>query len=512
MADFNTLLSGAINTVNQSSDAMAAINGLLSANTARLQEISTVNTSEGVQAVEQVKQSTALKASAQFAQDSVKEKAQNILNINPDVAENELQVSTNALNAANAQYTAARGEFDTASQVKLLDNPIGYIFAQLELPQVAAKVNAAVGAQKAAENNINVRLDLAKKYNSTVVANTAGTLQDAAMLQADAEARLGLIKVREAEAANSSRIAGQLMNQAALVDKVSDNKVKIVNMQIAVANAEANREQMALAREQAAALRAERLKKMTDDKASEDEWNIRLQRVEQFVGAAPGMFSLKNLKMFTKDQQEAIRDAAISNSLGDDLTTALRTYSNLPGRGNISATNPGVSVFIDKIGSSLNSYAVKVQADYTKTHPGKAMPAKEVGPEAAQEYQFAIASSASGTKAAESMSSPNWDNTFHPLKAAHKVLADEITAGKIPVLAGNPFAVAIKTVVSTDNSGRDNITSAEEQRAFGVVRDMVANKKLSPRDAGIAISNYYRVATTVLIADRATISGASRVS
>jgi hypothetical protein len=493
MADFNSLLGSAISTVNQSSEGMSKLAGMLAGNTQQLMQLSTANANIGQEQIVLAADAAAKKAAIGFTQDSMREATQNILNINPAVADNELQRSTNMLNASQAEYKAARGEYDKIAQTSLLDDPLGYIFGQLKLPSVAARVNAASDAQAAAEDNINTRLNIAKNHASTVVANTAASMQEANLVQASADAKMGQFKLQQAEMENSSRIAGQLIQQSTLQDRISDNKVKIVQMQLAAANAEASREAAAAARQNAGDLRAERLAKIKAEDEATGRLNTQLQRVGQFLGM-PEILSTTTLKRFNPKQQQALMEAASSNNFGDDLTSALSTFSQLPGKGNMATTNPGVAKFIDKIGSNLSKYESAVQADFAKTNMGQKMPAKAVAGEAVQQYQFDIASSASKATAPKSMSSPEWDTTFNPFKAQHKVLLDEVAAGKLPSLANNAMVTALQTVATTADATTDNLSSKEEQRALRVVRDMVASRKLSPADAATQIASYYRVA------------------
>lgn len=489
--DFNSILNGAISAVNQSSSTMGTVGKMLAENTAQLQSLTTLNAAEGAQAIELSKQAAQTKIAAEFAQNSVKEKVQNVLNINPDVAENELQISTNALNAAQSEYGVAKAEYDSIAQTDLLSDPLGYIFGQMKLPSVAARVNATIDARGAAQANIDARLTMAKKFGDIVVANNAGKIQDASLLAADADAKMATVKLRQVEMENSSRIAGALMNEATIADRMSDNKVKIVQMHLQAASAEANREAAAAAREQANMLRAERVKAAQEKKEGDEIWNLQLQRVSQFLKMPPGSLTVATLKMFNPAQQQAIKEFAITSSLGADLPSALKTYAAIPGKGNIATANPGVAYFIDAIGGEAGKYADALTASAAKTGGAK-IPQAQLGTMAIEDYQADVANSANSPAHPKPLSSSAWDTSFNPYKAQHKVMLSEVASGVRPDLANNLVVKALQTVAGTSETA--NLTAKEEQRALRVVRDAVAARKVTPQQAAQEIASYYRAA------------------
>lgn len=491
--DFNTILNGAISAVNQSSSTMGAIGKMLADNTAQLQAMTTVNAAEGAQAIALSQQAAETKISADHATASIKERVQNVLNINPDVLENELQISTNALNAAQAEHATARKEYDSIAQTDMMSNPLSYIFGQLKLPSVAAKVNATIDAQETAQANIDARLTMAKKFGDIVVANNAGKIQDASLLQASAEAKMASVKLRHAEMENNSRIAGSLMNEATVADKISDNKVKIVSMNLQAASAEANREMAAASREQANALRAARVEAMAEKKESTDMWNLQLQRVEQFLKMPPSSLTVNTLKMFKPAEQQAIKEFAISNSLGADLPSALKTYANIPGKGNITVSNPGAAYFVKGISTEAEKYADALTAAAAKTGGAK-IPPGQLGFMAIEDYQSDIINSANSPTHSKPLSSAAWDTSFNPYKAQHKVMLSEVASGVRPDLANNLVVKAMQTVAVNADQNLSNITAKEEQRALRVIRDAVAERKVTPQVAAQEIASYYRAA------------------
>ena len=504
MATTNALLNQAIGAVNQSNSVSQSISKLLETSTAKLADMGTVNAAAGATAVAQAERAAGLQAGAEFTQREMARKTQDILNINPDVAENELQISTNALNAAQRnietagqKYMQNRAEYDSLAQKDFMTDPLGYVFAQLKLPSVAARVNSASDEQAnyermadSAVRNITARTGIAKAYNDTVVANTAGTLKEAALAKADAQSKLSQIQLSEAEMQNISRIGGMQMQRAQLANAMADDKVKVVNMQMQAAQTAASQEQAKAARDQANELRMARLAELKKETDYEARMDVQLAGVSKFLGMTTPL-SYRSLKEFSPKLRDQLLSAAQSGTMGVDLVESMKNFTQIPGKGNIAATNPGVGKFVDRVSTSIQGYAETLQAAAAKT--GQKVPAGQLGIQATEDYQLSVYSAAHSSTGTVPMSSATWDNTFNPYKAQHRVMLDEVNSGVLATLKNNEMVKALQTVATTAEPGRE-INAKEEDRALKIVRDRVAKRELLPAAAAAQIADYYRVA------------------
>lgn len=505
MATTNALLNQAIGAVNQSSSVSQSISKLLETSTAKLAEMGTVNAAAGAAAVAQAERAAGLQAGAEFTQREMARKTQDILNINPDVAENELQIATNALNAAQRniatsgqKYMQTRAEYDSLVQKDFMTDPLGYVFAQLKLPSVAARVNAASDEQSnyermadSAVKNITARTGIAKAYNDTVVANTAGVLKEAALAKADSQSKLAQIQLTEAEMQNISRIGGIQMQRASLANAMADDKVKVVNMQMQAAQTAASQEAAKAARDQANEIRTARLAEIKKEADYETRMDAQLAGVGKFLGMTTPL-SYRSLKEFSPKLRDQLLSAAQSGTMGVDLVESMKNFTQIPGKGNIAATNPGVGKFVDRVSTSIQGYAETLQAAADKPG-GQKIPAGQLGIRATEDYQLSVYSAAHSSTGTVPMSSATWDNTFNPYKAQHRVMLDEVNSGVLGALKNNEMVKALQTVATTAEPGRE-INAKEEDRALKIVRDRVAKRELLPAAAAAQIADYYRIA------------------
>ena len=170
--DLNAILQTLTQSTAQSNQRIDEVAASLQKDTARMTELMTANTQDAVTAAQLGAQAGAQRAAITYQQNATKEKAQEIAGLNPDDQENEYVRSMAALTAAQTERAPIKDEYDKLTQVNFFDNPVGYILAQMQLPQVAAKHNALVERENAAEQNILTRTRMLQAYNNTTVANT----------------------------------------------------------------------------------------------------------------------------------------------------------------------------------------------------------------------------------------------------------------------------------------------------------------------------------------------------
>lgn len=500
----NALVSQAVSAVNQTGDVAAQVAKILEGNTAKLTAMTEANATAGAAAVADAQRAAGIQAGAEFAQNEMKRRTQTILNIDPDVADNELQLATNALNAAqrgmqsaNSRYSTERAEYDSLVQKDFMSDPLGYVFAQLKLPTAAARVNSASDEQSnfermadAAAKNINTRVQIASNYNNTVVANTSGALKEAALLKADSQAKLGQIQLSQQQMENISRIGGIEMQKLTVANMVNDDKFKVVNLRLQVAQTEASQAAAKAARDQANEVRQARLEQIKKEKDFEATMDARLLPVGRLLGMTSPL-TMRNLQTFSPKLRDELLATAQSGVFGVDLPEALKNFTQIPGKGNIAATNPGLGVFLRRTSDEVEKYAEAAKKAAEKT--GGKIPSNQLGAIAAQDYQLETYSAAHSSTGALLLSDSKWNNVFTPYRANHRVMLDEIKSGKLATLQGNALVQALETVATTSPTDRE-LSVEEEDRAIKVVRDRVAKRELLPQAAAAQIAQYYGVA------------------
>ena len=500
----NALVSQAVSAVNQTGDVAAQVAKMLEGNTAKLTAMTEANATAGAAAVADAQRAAGIQAGAEYKQNEMKRRTQTILNIDPDVADNELQLATNALNAAqrgmqsaNSRYSTERAEYDSLVQKDFMSDPLGYVFAQLRLPSVAARVNSASDEQSnfermadSAAKNINTRVQIASNYNNTVVANTAGALQEAALLKAKADADLTRIRLTNAEMENISRIGGIEMQILQAANMVNDDKFKVVNLRLQVAQTEAGQDAARAARDQANEVRQARLEQIKKEKDFEATMDARLLPVGRLLGMTSPL-TMRGLQVFSPKLRDELLATAQSGVFGVDLPEALKNFTQIPGKGNIAATNPGLGVFLRKTAEEVEKYATA--AERAAKAKDQKIPSNQLGAIAAEDYQREVYSAAHSATSPLLLSDSKWDTVFTPYRAGHRVMLDEIKSGKLASLKGNALVQALETVATTVPADRE-LSVEEEDRAIKVVRDRVAKRELLPQAAAAQIAQYYGVA------------------
>lgn len=474
MADIGGLVNQALGTLSQSNTMLSEVQKSLTAGTQALRDNTSLNIAEATQLAQDAGKVAEGKAQADYAQRSALEANQRIMGIDPDIAENEIVKSMAIYDQASRKQQELAGK-------NLLNDPMGYIMAQIQLPQIEATMNAA-------SQNLATRLDLQAKIKNTVIANNAQILKDAALLDAKNVERQAMITARQQEMENTSRIAGSLMQQANLNNMQTDNAVKGTTLQIQQATLEMNREQLNMARDQQREINAERLKKMQADAAGQEQLNMGLQRVSQFLGLAQPL-TMESVKLLPPKAKEAVINAAVTNNLGASLFDAMKSFNELPGGGNMQISNPQTALFIEKTGTTAQKYITALN----KPNSAGQLPDKKKLPELAfDEYQHELQNSANNPTYSKPLSAADWNTTFNPYRANHKVMLASAPALGIP--ESNAMLQAVKTADGAVSANADNFTVNDEQRALKIVRDRVAKREMTAQQAAAEISQYYQMA------------------
>lgn len=473
-----------IGQITQQADQMAAT-------TAQMEGLLTENLAAGQQVVEQATQTAVLKAERDFKVQSAQERAAAIVGLNEDDLENELVRSMREYNAAEAERKVSRTKYDQLASANLLTNPIGYIMAQLELPAASAEHNALLDKREAAADNIETRQQLLQAHKSAMVVNTADMSKEIAMQTAQQEAAAMQLKLREAEAANLSKIAGQRLQEYQHRNSVFAIQDAAFAKQLQVAQFQMSLEDRQEARKERAAAAAARAKQAKGEEEELAEFNTQLQRVSQFVGLTTPM-TVELWKKLPAPQREAWREAAQTGTLGSDLQDAMRFIATQGNTAALAQNNPGVGYAARNFTTAVDSYASTIdrQAKASGT-PIKKL--DELNRMAVAQYSKDIVTAASNPDGANNLTSPQWNATFNPYRAQYKTLIDEVDKGPLAPLANNVVVKAAKTVMPLADPNNPNLDTRSEQRMLQLVGEMVKNKDIGLDEAAQQITQFYSI-------------------
>lgn len=490
MLDLNSLLGQLTGTAQQRQEMYGQQVQQMNADTEAMQNLMTVNTQEALQVAQASADTAAKSAAVEYTRSKVLENAQATLGLNPDDVNNQLVQSMTAFNAAEDARKQARQQFDQLSQISLLDNPLGWLAAQLQLPQVAAKNNALVDQRDAAAENLATRQRLLTAHKSAVTANTADAVQQVRLEEANNQLAAARIKVREAEIANSSTIAGRKLQAFQMSDKIFDIESDLVNKQLQVGQYMMSMQERQEARAARAAEAADRLARKKAEEADIAAFDVQLSRVSQFLGMATPMTAELLKRMPDAKKRQAWVEAATTGQIGADLVSSVAFINTNGNAAALRTNNPGVAIALNGFSAGIDSYASQVQR--AAAAKGDKLKPAEIVTQAQDAYTNDVISSASRPGTGNSLTSSRWDSVFNPYKAQHKVILDEVKAGKLP-LADNVLVKSLQLVPSAAaDSG--NITSADEMTALKAVAEQVRQGKITIDAASQQVAQYYQVA------------------
>lgn len=418
-------------------------------------------------------------------------KGSRILGLDPDNMENELVRSMGEFNAAEQERKQVRQQFEQLSQISLLDNPLAYIAAQLQLPQVAARNNELVATRNAAANNIQTRQALLAQHKSSVVVNTVDQVKQINLDKAANARRAAEVQLEEARMANASKIAGQQLQIFQLTDKVYDIDSDLLNKKLQIGQYMMSMEERREARAERAAAAAERMRVRKSEAEDVANLNLQFQRVSQLLGLTTPLTVDVWKKMPDMKKRQAWLEAATTGSIGEDLLTSLTFLQQQANPQALKSNNPGLAASAQGLTESLQSYVDLVR---TQTrNKGENLKPAELLERAQSAYVNELIASANQPGSGNSLTSARWDKVFHPYRAQHKMLVDEIASNQAHPLQNNEYVNVIVSALNTSaDSATGNLSAEAEQRSLKTMAQLVKDRKL-PLDAAAAqISQYYQ--------------------
>lgn len=499
---FNTqdLLATLQQATTQSNATLTQGAAALQANTQQAQALFDRSQEELTTVVADSAKLAADRAATEYASRKAIEATQALFNLDPNKVDNEIAQSLSIAKSASDAYAPARAEYDRLSQVGFLENPIGFLLAQMKLPQVAAQVNSLADAEDRALQNIQTKTQLLNAAKNTVTANTADALLAQGQAQAQLDARAANAKLLQAGAENTVRMGASIMQQIQVADKINDNTRSTVQTLASIQAAEEARLARGEAREDRSIdreLRREQLRLMLDEKKAKAEevadLNDRLAAVSAALGREP--MTVNKLKMIRdKKEQDMWLNAADSGRFGENLSQSVEFYLRKGVPENIQVSGASMNANARKMTEAAAKYVPAIQAAH-RTTTGKPMKDDEASKAAFETYQREVTQAAVTPKSPVDMSSPIWDTTFNPNMAPVAAFSRAIDSiQELAPLKNNLVKQQFDTMVAAKVINGDNVSTAQQTQIIDSLKWKVFNREITTKKAAADIAAFYKAA------------------
>lgn len=381
------------------------------------------------------------------------------MNLDPTKTANEMDRAFGVITQTGDQMDKLRADINAKQQVNMVTNPLDWLMAKSQLPFMVKQFNGLVDKQN----------DATSRYKD--LASIAGTQQSlSAATDADGILRMGAAEAKT-EAAQSAaqaekfkiELAGAEIRDAQTMKSLMGQKLQL-GMQ---------------------ALQLSKVTETTSSSTAEKDAEKKFQaqtfaNMQAMIKAAGGTppENITELKMLTPKKREALMQAAISGTFGENLSDSFQFMHDNSSLEKLARTGgAGVAAWVQgtsmEAGKELN--AMKAEADkFKKPFNGQ----KEL-PEALNRigarYQGEAATDM--RKASE----------FNPLRIDYKMASDA------PELKNNAMAIWLKDY--GPGGAKEVFTKVDEGRVLQKFAESVKTGSMPAQAAAAQISEYYRVAT-----------------
>ena len=487
--DINKLLSALTDQAGASNSALDA-NGAAAAQTTSAIGSSADSMNAAVQRSIQLSSQAAQQAAEIERQKAaVGEQAQRVANLDPDNLNNSYVSTMAQLTATTAQREAAMQQYRTLTETSFLDNPIGYIFNQLELPKVVQQHNNLAIQQGNLESDLATRTQLLAQHKSAVSANVASAGKEAALSAAAAREAAAQAEADKIRIDNFGKISAARMNEQALLDKKLSNTATLYNAGMSMAQFKAREAELLAARKERQARMSEASKNKEIQDAQDSALAAGLARVSGALGY-PAPISIDDFKkMPASKAKQKLYDAAIEGTYGDDLTSSLDFLQG----GNLlkmQANDPAFVKGLSALAAGVRSHATAIARNPLNAK----MKPEEATKEGAAQYALALANSAHDPKAVTPLNDPKWDTTFNPYRSQDATMLSLVESGNAPALANNSYVKVLKTVAATVPPGTPEFRGQDEEKAIQTLAEMVHTRTISLQRAAADLVSYKRTA------------------
>lgn len=495
MADFN--ISGILSALTTNSEQQ--VQNLQQAeqqqvyDTQQLQNLLTGNIEAARQVVEEKTNLAMTRAVMDSKNAQLHERAQAIVGLNPDDLQNDFVKSVARYNAAEEARLESQAQLSKASSVGILDNPLAWLFNQLEIPTIEAKVAGATAERDGAIKDIQARTAMLTQHKNSVIANVADTARQYNIDLAKVSAQEAFVKLREEEAKNLSAISSRKLNEVNLRDKTFNVKDEYYNKVLTLEDLMQRRKERDLSYQSMVEERAARLESKKDGEEAKAQANLNLQRYAQFTGGPA--YTIDMIKMLPKAQADRLLSIAVTGSLGADMKDVMLGLQSDPtALSTIQANNPLVAQTVSKLSDSVSSYINTL----SKPGPdGKTPSNKQILDMAFSTYQDELERSMRLPGYSKPLNSPAWDKQFNPYRADHKLMLHIIGEGNAKFLENNLVTKTAQSLQATVPSTLESFSGEDETTILKTIAERVKAKELPAKAAAAQIVQYYNAASQI---------------
>ena len=487
--DINSLLSGLLGGLGQSDTAIKAEQPRAAATTAGIETAGTNMDAFIQDSIAKGALATQQAAEIERQKMAAGETAQTIANLNPDDLNNAYVQSMAQLTDVQMQREAAMQEYRKLTETSFLDNPVGYIFNQLALPQVVQKHNNLATQQDAITGDLATRTQLMYQNKTQVTANVADATKEAKLTESAAQVAAAQANAEKVRMDNFGKVSTSRMNELALQDKIIQNASTRYNAGMNMATFKAQQQE----REDARAERKLRMDEAAKDKvikdAQEGALAVGLARVSGALGY-PAPVTLDDFKkMPASKSKQALYNAAIEGTFGDDLSTSLSFVKSGNGP-RMQQQDPAFVSGVKAIDAGVQQY----KNDVTSRSGNEKLKLEEVLSQAAAEYTVDVVAAAHDPKTDTPLNDPKWDVMFNPYRSQDATLLSLVKAGQMPTLANNSFVKIMGTVAATMPPGTPEFRGEDRTNSIKALAELVSSRKITVQQAAADLVAYTQAA------------------
>jgi len=487
--DINQLLSGLLGGLNSSDAAVKAEQGRAAETTAGMETAATDMNAYIQSAISQGTLASQQAAEVERMKMAAGETAQRTAGLDPDDLNNLYVRSMAELTSTKAEREAVLGEYRNLTETSFLDNPVGYIFNQLALPQVVQKHNNLAVQQDNIAADLATTTQLMYQNKTQVTANIADATKEAKLTEAAANEASAKAKAEQVRMENFGKVSTARMNELALQDKLVQNASTRYSAGMNMAQFQAMQAERAEARAERKLRMDEAAKDKAIKDAQEQALGLGLARVSGALGYPVPVTVADFNKMPNSKAKQNLYNAAIEGTFGDDLSSSIGFLSS----GNITkmqSTDPAFVGGLKSIAAGVKSYAT---AEARKIENAKMKP-EDAAKAGAEQYTLAVTLSAHDPKAAAPLNDARWDTVFNPYRTQDATMLGLIKNGNMPQLANNSFVKVLETVASTVPPGTPEFRGEDKTAAVQALAELVRARKISVQQAAADLVTYTKTA------------------
>lgn len=387
------------------------------------------------------------------------------LNINPDIANNEMLKAAGVVNQTNAQMIPLKADIDQRMSVGMFDNPLEWLVNQVRLPGMVSQYNGLVSTQNAATDTFKTLADVAKKEQDI----TKGMDADIIQREGLAKQKALLAGAQEATAKVSDALAGAQIRDSAQVAILTGAKLQMEHNYIQVIK-----------------------DRMTETegntaKAAQEQADIadlgKINAALKMAGAQP-IDSLKTFRGMSKEERDQLINVATTGKFGKEFPTSFSLVYN---RGNLDNISIGADA-ATKIWVSGTAQAARKATDEAVL---KSQQPGYVGPKIDRDKQMALELA---HRQAVYQAQANTDMAAIGVDQNNPFKLNYTTVSKLPTLSNNPVAQFVQQhgPQSMDPLMTD---SGQEQVIMQKFAGDVAAGRINIYAATDAVNDFYKKAT-----------------